>query len=155
MSKHSLEVTTPNPTDIVMTRAFDAPWQMVYDAMTRPELIKRWWGAKRGELVACEYDLRVGGKWRHVFRANGQDMVFAGEFRELNAPTRMVHTERFMDSPDSIITTTFVEKAGKTTMTAVIHYPSQEIRDAVIATGMTTGAGESYDALNDMLTEAR
>ena len=153
----SLKVTTPNPNEIVLTRTFDAPWRMVYDAFTKPELVKRWFGAKRGTLTTCEIDLRVGGKWRYVMRLpNGHDMGMYGVYKELGAPDRMVHTEAFDDFPgDSTITTRFVEKDGKTTMIATCTYASQEIRDAVIKSGMEDGAAESYDALNDVLTEQR
>jgi uncharacterized protein YndB with AHSA1/START domain len=153
----TLKVTTPNPTDIVLTRVFDAPWPMVYDAFTKPELIKRWWGAKRGTLVVCEVDLRVGGAWRYVMRLpGGAEIGFSGVYKELAPPDRMVHTEAFDGHPgESVITTRFVEERGKTTMIATCTYPSQEVRDMVIKTGMEDGAAESYDQLNDLLREAR
>jgi len=153
----TLKVTTPNPNEIVLTRVFDAPWRMVYDAFTKPELIKRWFGASRGTLVVCEVDLRVGGRWRYVMRLpNGKDMGMYGEYKELSPPERMVHTEAFDDYPgDSLITTRFVEERGKTTMIATCRYPSQEIRDMVIRSGMEHGAAESYDKLNEVLLEAR
>ena len=153
----SLKVTTPAPNQIELTRTFDAPWRMVYDAFTKPDLVKRWFGATRGTMTTCEIDLRVGGKWRYVMRLpDGHDMGMYGVYKELGAPDRMVHTEAFDDFPgDSTITTRFVEKDGKTTMIATCTYPSQEIRDAVIKSGMEDGAAESYDALNAVLTERR
>ncbi len=153
----SLKVTTPSPNEIVLTRVFDAPWRMVYDAFTKPELIKRWFGAQRGSLIVCDVDLRVGGKWRYVMRLpNGKDMGMYGEYKELLAPERMVHTEAFDDFPgDSEITTRLLEKDGKTTMIATCRYTSQEVRDAVIRSGMEHGAAESYDALNALLSEQR
>jgi uncharacterized protein YndB with AHSA1/START domain len=151
----SLKVTTPSPNEIVLTRAFDAPWPMVYDAFTKPELVKRWFGAKRGTLVVCEIDLRVGGQWRYVMRLpNGKDMGMYGVYKELSPPDRMVHTEAFDDFPGECeITTRFVEEGGRTTMIASCRYSSPEIRDAVLRSGMSDGAAESYDALAAVLAE--
>ena len=153
----SLKVETPTPNEIVLTRTFDAPWRMVYDAFTTPELVKRWFGAKRGTLVVCEIDLRVGGKWRYVMRLpSGKDMGMYGVYKELGAPERMVHTEAFDDYPgESTITTRFVEQGGKTTMIARCAYSSPQVRDAVIKSGMEHGAAESYDMLNELLKERR
>src|SRR4051812_28391493 len=96
----NLKVTTPTPTDIVLERVFDAPWRLVYDAFTKPELIKRWFGAERGKLVICEVDLRVGGRWRYVMRLpSGKDMGMSGVYKELSPPEQMVHTESFDDFP--------------------------------------------------------
>jgi len=126
---------------------------MVYDAFTKPELLRRWFGAQRGKLVVCDVDLRVGGKWRYVLRLpSGRDMGMSGKYLELDPPDRMVHTEAFDDYPgESVITTRFVEKAGKTTMIMTGRYSSPEVRDAVIKSGMEDGAAESYDALDDLL----
>lgn len=153
----NLKVTTPSPTEIVLTRVFAAPWRMVYDAFTKPELIKRWFGASRGTMTVCEVDLRVGGKWRYVMRLpSGHDMGMYGVYKELAAPERMVHTECFDDFPgESEITTRLVEEGGKTTMIAVARYSSQEVRDAVIRSGMEHGAAESYDLLENILLEVR
>jgi uncharacterized protein YndB with AHSA1/START domain len=150
----NLKVTTPSPNEIVLTRVFDAPWRLVYEAMTKPELIKRWFGAKRGTLVACEVDLRVGGAWRYVMRLpNGHDMGLGGVYKELSPPDRMVHTEKFDDYPGECeVTTRFVEQGGKTTMIATCRYSSPEVRDAVIRSGMEDGAAESYDALNEIVS---
>jgi uncharacterized protein YndB with AHSA1/START domain len=149
----TLQVTTPSDREIVMTRVFDAPRSMVYDAFTRPELLKRWFGPRGWSLEVCEIDLRVGGKWRFVLRGpDGAEMGMSGVYRELVPPERSVHVERFDDYPgESLVTAVLVEKGGKTTMTATILYESQEIRDAVIRSGMEHGAAESYDKLAEML----
>jgi len=151
----NLKVTTPNPNEIMFTRTFNAPWRMVYDAFTKPELIKRWFGAKRGTLIVCDVDLRVGGKWRYVMRLpNGKEMGMSGVYKEIAPPDRMVHTEAFDDYPgDSEISTRFVEAGGRTTVVATCRYSSPEVRDAVIRSGMSDGAAESYDALAEVLTE--
>ena len=149
----TLKVTLPSEREIVMTRVFDAPRQMIYDAWTKPELLKRWFGPRGWSLVVCEIDLRVGGKWHFVLRGpDGKEMGMGGVYRELAPPERDVHTEKFDDYPgESLVTGVVTESAGKTTMTATILYPSQEVRDAVIKSGMEHGAAESYDRLAEML----
>ena len=149
----TLQVTTPSPREIVMTRVFDAPRSMVFDAFTKPELLKRWFGPRGWSLVVCEVDYRVGGTFRFVLRSpDGKDMGMRGVYREIAAPDRSVHTESFDDFPgESIVTTVMVEDRGRTTMTATLLYPSQEVRDAVIKSGMEHGAAETYDKLAEHL----
>jgi uncharacterized protein YndB with AHSA1/START domain len=149
----TLKVTTPTDREIVLTRVFDAPRQMVFDAFTKPELLKRWFGPRGWSLVVCETDFRVGGSWRFVLRGpDGQEMGMRGLYREIVPPERTVHTESYDDYPgESIVTAVWVEEHGKTTMTATVLYPSQEVRDAVINSGMEHGAAESYDKLAEML----
>jgi uncharacterized protein YndB with AHSA1/START domain len=151
MSK--LKVTTDIPNEIHMTRVFDAPRHLVIRAMTSPELLKRWLGAQRATLVTAEVDLRIGGKYRYEYQLpNGGKFAFVGTFRELS-PERIVHTESFEGQPgESLCTTTYVEDGGKTTMTLVIRFESQALRDRVLATGMADGASESYDELETLLT---
>ena len=150
----TLKVTTPTEREIVLTRVFDAPRSLVFDAFTKPELLKRWFGPRGWSLVVCEIDLRVGGSWRFVLRGpDGKDMGMRGVYREIMAPDRSVHTESFDDFPgESLVTTVLVEDRGRTTLTATIRYPSQEIRDAVIKSGMEHGAAESYDKLAELFT---
>jgi uncharacterized protein YndB with AHSA1/START domain len=150
----SLKVTTPTDREIVMTRVFNAPRQLVYEAFTRPELMKRWFGPRGWSLVVCEIDLKVGGTFRFVLRGpDGRDLGMRGVYRELAPPERSVHVESFDDFPgESIVTTVLVEHEGKTIFTATVIYPSKEIRDAVIQSGMEHGAAESYDKLAEVLT---
>jgi uncharacterized protein YndB with AHSA1/START domain len=149
----TLRVTTPSEREIVMTRIFDAPRHLVFDAFTKPELLKRWFGPKGWSLVVCDVDLRVGGSWRFVLRGpDGKEMGMRGVYREVQPPERSVHTESFDDFPgESTVTAVLVEDRGKTTLTATVRYESQEIRDAVIQSGMEHGAAESYDKLAEML----
>jgi uncharacterized protein YndB with AHSA1/START domain len=149
----TLQVTTPSDREIAMTRVFDAPRQLVFDAFTKPELLKRWFGPRGWSLVVCDVDLRVGGGFRFVMRGpDGKDMGMRGTYREIVAPERSVHVESFDDYPgESQVTAVFAERDGKTTMTATVLYPSQEIRDIVIQTGMEHGAAESYDKLAELL----
>ena len=149
----TLQVTTLTDREIVLTRVFDAPRPLVWDAFTKPELLKRWFGPRGWTLVVCEVDLRVGGGFRFVLRGpDGQNMGMRGTYREIVPPDRSVHMESFDDYPgDSQVTSVFVERDGKTTLTATVLYPSKEVRDAVIQSGMEHGAAESYDKLAELL----
>jgi uncharacterized protein YndB with AHSA1/START domain len=149
----TLKVTTPTDCEIVMTRVFDAPRQMVFDAFSKPELLKRWFGPRGWSLVVCDVDLRVGGTFRFVLRGpDGKDMGMRGVYREITPPDGSVHMESFDDYPgEAQVTMVLVEQNGKTTMTATVLYPSREVRDAVIQSGMEHGAAESYDKLAEML----
>jgi uncharacterized protein YndB with AHSA1/START domain len=152
----TLKVTTPTEREIVLTRVFDAPRSLVFDALTKPELLTRWFGPRGWSLVVCEVDLKVGGAWRFVLRGpDGTDMGMRGVYREIAPPERLVHTETFDDFPgESVVTTLLVEDRGKTTLTGTVLYPSQEIRDAVIKSGMEHGAAETYDKLAELLPNA-
>ena len=151
-----LKVTTPSDREIAMTRTFDAPRSMVFDAWTRPELIKRWLGAIEGwTFVVCEVDLKVGGKYRYVWRGPaGEEMGMGGVFREIVRPERLVCTEKF-DEPwypgDAIQATVFVEKDGRTTVTETVLYASKEARDGVLESPMESGVAQSFDKLAEVL----
>ena len=153
----TLSIITPTEREIVITRTFDAPRQRVFDAWTKPELLRRWFGPRGHVLVVCEVDLRVGGTWRYVLRGpGGSEMLLHGVFREIVAPVRLVSTEHNVDcdaaeGAETLTTTTFVEHAGRTTMTGQISYPSADIRDAVLRSGMRRGVGEAYDRLAEVL----
>jgi uncharacterized protein YndB with AHSA1/START domain len=149
----TLKVTTPTDREIVMTRVFDAPREMVFDAFSKPELLKRWFGPRGWSLVVCEVDFKVGGSFRFVLRGpDGRDMGMRGVYREIAAPERSVHMESFDDYPgESQVTAVFTEQGGKTTLTATVLYPSKEVRDIVIKSGMEHGAAETYDKLAELL----
>jgi uncharacterized protein YndB with AHSA1/START domain len=151
-----LQISTPSDRELAMTRVFDAPRSMVFDAWTKPELLKRWLGVFGSWTFAvCEVDLRVGGKYRFVWRGkDGNEMAMGGVYREIVRPERIVCTEKFDDpwyEGDAIDTTTFVERAGKTTMTTTVLYGSKEIRDAVLKSPMESGVAKSYDKLAEVL----
>ena len=151
-----LQISTPSDRELAMTRVFDAPRSMVFDSWTKPELLKRWLGVFGGWTFAvCEVDLRVGGKYRFVWRGkDGNEMAMGGVYREIVRPERIVCTEKFDDpwyEGDAIDTTTFVERAGKTTMTTTVLYGSKEIRDAVLKSPMESGVAKSYDKLAEVL----
>ena len=151
-----LQISTPSDRELAMTRLFDAPRSMVFDAWTKPELLRRWLGVFGSWTFAvCEVDLRVGGKYRFVWRGkDGNEMAMGGVYREIVRPERIVCTEKFDDpwyEGDAIDTTTFVERGGKTTMTTTVLYESKEIRDAVLKSPMESGVAKSYDKLAEVL----
>jgi uncharacterized protein YndB with AHSA1/START domain len=155
----SFKVTTPSDDEIRLTRLFDAPRALVFDAMTKPEHVKQWWG-RLGEgysVPVCEIDLRPGGAWRFVNRHPKGEAVFYGEYVEVVRPDRLVFTEIFADFPDSpsVVTSVFTEEDGKTRLTATVRYPSKDVRDMVMATGMARGAGISYDRLEELVATLR
>jgi uncharacterized protein YndB with AHSA1/START domain len=151
----TLKVTTPTDREIVMTRVFDAPRRLVFDAFSKPELLKRWFGPRGWQLVVCEVDLKVGGTFRFVLRGpDGKTLGMRGVYREIVPPERSVHSESFDDYPgESLVTGVWVEHEGKTTLTVTVLYPSREVRDAVLQSGMEHGAAESYDKLAELLAE--
>ena len=152
----TLQITTPSEREIAMTRVFDAPRHLVFEAYTKPELVKRWLGVRNGwTLDVCEIDLRVGGRYRYVWRgANGQEMGMGGVFLEIEPPERIVSTEAF-DNPwypgEAVGTVLLVEQDGKTTLTLSVLYQSQEVRDAILQSPMAVGVGESFDKLAEVL----
>jgi len=154
----TFQVTTPSDCEIVLTRLFDAPRQLVFDAMTKPEHVRRWWGciSDKHSVTVCEIDLRPGGAWRFVHRGpEGEYPAFYGVYREIVAPDRLVYTEIFEPFPDgeSVVTQVLTEDLGKTRLTLTALYPSKEVRDMVLKTGMESGAAISYDRLEDLVRE--
>src|ERR1700694_4535501 len=152
----TLQVTTPTEREIAMTRVFDAPRSLVFDAWTKPELLKRWLGVRGGwTLAVCEVDLRVGGAYRYVWRGpKGQEMGMGGVFREVVRPERVVCTEKFDESwydGDAVDTMTFVEQSGKTIATTTVLYVSKAVRDVVLKSPMDKGVAEGYDKLDEVL----
>jgi len=157
-NRSSFDVSQPSSREIRMTRLFNAPRALVYEVMTRPEHVRRWWG-QLGEgysVPVCEIDLRVGGKWKFVNRHPKGEVTFYGEYRELEPPSRCVFTEIFADYPDVISVVTAElhdEGGGKTRLVATVVYPSKEVCDIVLGSGMARGAQASYDRLEDLLAE--
>jgi uncharacterized protein YndB with AHSA1/START domain len=151
-------VTLPTDTQIEITRTFDAPRHLVYKAYTTPELVKRWWGGDRGEVTIAEVDLRVGGKWRYVMTANGgYEVGFHGKYREIVPNERLVYTETFEGMPEGegLNIVTFDEENGRTILKNVAEYPSKEIRDTVINSGMEGGLQVSMDHLEQVAISLR
>ena len=147
---HTATVTLPADDQILITRAFDAPRNLVYRAWTTPELVRRWWAGKRGEVTLAEIDLRVGGTWRYVMIAHGEfEVGFHGEYRELVENERIVSTEVYEGAPDAeaLNTLTLTEQDGRTTMTILVQHQSKANRDMHIESGMEGGLNEALDAL--------
>lgn len=149
----TLKISLPSDREVLLTRVFNAPRQLVYDAFSKPEIMKRWFGPRGWSLVTCDVDHRVGGGFRFVMRGpDGPDMGMRGVYRELTPPERSVHVESFDDFPgESQVTAVFTEQDGVTTLNATVLYPSKEVRDAVLQSGMEHGAAESYDKLAELL----
>ena len=155
---NSAKVTLPSDTQLLITREFDAPKHLVWKAYTTPDLIARWWGGSHGKVTSAEVDLRVGGSWRYVLAANeGFEVAFHGEFREISAPDRLVNTEIYEGAPEGmgVVTTTFTETDGHTTLTQLCDYGDKTVRDAVIESGMEGGMQESMDALEQVAASLR
>jgi uncharacterized protein YndB with AHSA1/START domain len=154
----TFKLTTPSDREITITRLFDAPRRLVFDAMTIPEHVRRWWGIldDKHSVTVCEIDLRVGGAWRFVGRGpEGEIPAFYGIYREIAPPERLVYTENFEPFPDaeSIVTQVLTEEGGKTRLTVTSLYPSLDVRDMVLKTGMDKGAALSYNRLDDVASE--
>jgi uncharacterized protein YndB with AHSA1/START domain len=126
---------------------------MVFDAFAKPELLKRWFGPRGWSLDTCEVDQKVGGGFRFILNGpDGKKLGMRGIYREIAAPERSVHVESYDDYPgESLVTSAFTEDNGKTTLTVTVEYPSPEVRDIVLKSGMEHGAAETYDKLAEML----
>jgi uncharacterized protein YndB with AHSA1/START domain len=158
------KVTLPTDEQILITREFDAPRHLVYAAWTTPELVKRWWSGRRGQMTIAEIDLRVGGKWRYVMVASGGfEVAFHGEFREIVPDERIVTTEVYempgaeplppADEPLNIVT--FAEADGRTTLSILVQTTSKELRDAIVDSGMEAGMQEGMDLLEEVAVSLR
>jgi uncharacterized protein YndB with AHSA1/START domain len=164
VSSQSAKVTLPTDEQILITREFDAPARLVFEAYTTPELVKRWWHANRGRVTVAEIDLRVGGRWRYVaVTDDGMEVAFHGEYREIVPNELLVSTEVYEgawqsdDGPEqgTVNTATFVEQDGRTTLTILVEAPSKEIRDAIIESGMEAGMQDALDLLEGVATSLR
>lgn len=152
----SATVTLPSDHEILITRQFDAPADLVFKAWTTPELVKRWWGFDTSEWLVCDIDLREGGSWRYLTREAGDfEVGFHGEYREIEAPNRLVSTEVYEGFPDAAALNTMVldERDGVTTMTVTVVHTCQEHRDGHIASGMEGGMQISMNRLEDLVGE--
>ena len=149
-SGRTAKVTFPTDEQVLITRSFDAPRHLVYRAWTTPELVKRWWSGKQGEMTLAEIDLRVGGRWRYAMVANnGTEVAFHGEYREIVPNERIVSTEVYEGMPEeeALNTVTFAEADGRTALTTLVQHASKEARDVHIGSGMEAGMREAMDLL--------
>jgi uncharacterized protein YndB with AHSA1/START domain len=151
----SAKLSLPSEREIIITRDFNAARALVFDAFTRPEHVKRWYGLRSSVLSVCEIDLRVGGAWRYVLRDpdSGAEHAFSGEYQEIVRPERLVCTERYEAVPgsDHLCTVTLTERAGKTTLHNHMQYPSVAQRDGHLQSGMEPGMQQTLDRLDELL----
>lgn len=156
-SSGKLEVTLPSDREILLTRVFDAPPRLVWEVMSKPEYVRRWWCCMEGfTMTVCEIDLRVGGKWRYAMRGpDGNEFAFNGEYREIAPAVRVVTTEVFEPFPDhpSLVTTTFHVQGEKTLFKSLVQHDSQQSRDMHLSSGMEQGAALAYDRLEQAARE--
>lgn len=155
---NALKVTLPSDTEILLTRHFDAPRELVWMAMTNPEYVKQWWGPRNTALTVCEIDFRPGGSWRFVERgADGVEHPFRGGYREIVAPERIVQTFIYDVAPFNehvaVENMTLSEKDGRTTLTNLMRHDSKEARDGHVNSGMERGAAETMDRLEELLAK--
>jgi uncharacterized protein YndB with AHSA1/START domain len=153
-SGKELNITTPSDLEAVLTRVFDAPRDLVFEAHSSCDHMTNWWGPRRYEVSECEIDFRPGGTWRMVQRgAGGDEHEFRGEFREIVRPERIVWTFEWMGLPGhiSVQTLTLEEHDGKTTMTSSVLFDTKEDRDGMLQSGMEEGSAESFDRLDEHL----
>jgi uncharacterized protein YndB with AHSA1/START domain len=156
-------VTLPTDEQILITREFDAPKHLVYEAFTTPELVKRWWSARRGVVTVAEIDLRVGGAWRYVMVSDGFEVGFHGEYREIVPNERIVSTEVYEGLPDGVSeeegatlnTATFTETDGRTTLEILVRAANKVSRDAIIDSGMEAGMQDAMDLLEEVALSLR
>lgn len=164
MTTDKAQVTQPSDREVQVTRSFKAPRSLVYRAYTEPELLRRWLlGPPGWSMPVCEMDVRVGGRfrWRWRSQEDGSEFGFTGTFREVQPPSRIVHTEAYepgtvgggYPGSEAIVTVAFAENGSVTTMTTLIDFGSKEARDAAMATGMTSGMEQSYQLLDRVLDE--
>jgi uncharacterized protein YndB with AHSA1/START domain len=156
MDIKALEISTLGDREVKLTRVFDAPRDLVFRALTQPELLKRWYGPKDWSLVVCDIDLKVGGAWHFVVRRpDGKEIGQLGVYQEIVEPTRIVNTENWedWDAGECLVTTVLTELGGKTTFQSTIRFPSQEVRDIVVKAGLEHGAAESYTKLDELLVQ--
>ncbi len=156
-AKSTFTSTTPSDREIAMSRVFNAPRQLVFDALTKPELVKQWLlGPSGWSMPGCDIDRKVGGVYRYVWKreSDGTEMSSGGVFREIVVPDRIVATEKF-EQPwypgEALATSTLIEHEGKTRLTMTILYDSRETRDMVLNSGMERGVAASYDRLAELL----
>ncbi|HKB03916.1 MAG TPA: SRPBCC family protein [Gemmataceae bacterium] len=153
--KDTLKVTTPTDREVVITRVFDAPRALIFDCHTKPELVRRWLlGPPGWTMPVCEIDLRVGGRYRYVWRhADGREMGMGGVMREIVVPERLVQTELFDEDwtgGETVATLVLTEKVGRTTLTNTVVYSTREARDGALRTGMTDGMEAGYARLDEL-----
>jgi uncharacterized protein YndB with AHSA1/START domain len=156
----ALTMSIPSDREIVLTRAFEAPRDLVFETLTRPEHLRRWWGLRGSTLTVCDVDLRPGGTWRFVTRSpHGGENPFTGVYKEITPPERLVFTLVY-DVPGArehpgLVTDVFTEEGGWTTLVETMLFPSKEARDGLLSTDMKHGSAETFDRLAELLASLK
>ena len=151
--QHELNLTLSSDREISMTRVFNAPARVLFDVWTKPEHVRKWYGVRQTTVTVCDIDLRVGGAWRWVVARNGMEVAFSGVFREIDPPRRLQRTEVFeaMPGAESLVTLTFNEKDGQTTLTLNMLFKSKQDRDVALKSGMELGIKECFQKIDDLV----
>ncbi|HUJ50036.1 MAG TPA: SRPBCC family protein [Bryobacteraceae bacterium] len=151
--QHELNLTLPSDREISMTRVFNTPASVLFDVWTKPEHVRKWYGVRQTTVTVCDIDLRVGGAWRWVVTRNGMEVAFSGVFREIDPPRRLQRTEVFeaMPGAESLVTLTFDEKDGQTTLTLNMFFQSKQDRDGALKSGMELGIKECFQKIDDLV----
>jgi uncharacterized protein YndB with AHSA1/START domain len=153
-SKPETTISTPSEREVMLTRQFEAPRALVFRALTEPDLLLRWYGQSGWQLVVCEVDLQVGGEFHFVSqRPNGKRVGQRGVYREIVAPERLVHTEWWEDwNPgECLVTVELAERARRTVLTSTTLFPSREVRDTILESGLKRSVDELYGRLSELL----
>jgi uncharacterized protein YndB with AHSA1/START domain len=159
-NSETLKIFPVGEKELVITRVFNAPHEMVFDAFTKPVLLKKWLlGPPGWTMPTCSVELKIGGTYRYVWRnEEGEELGVGGAFQEIVKPTKLVHTEKFDEAwypGESVITTVLKDQGGKTLLTGTILYETKEARDMVLKSNMEEGVGLSYDNLEDILHKSQ
>jgi len=151
--QHELNLTLSSDREISMTRVFNAPARVLFDVWTKPEHVRKWYGVRQTTVTVCDIDLRVGGAWRWVVTRNGMEVAFSGVFRQIDPPRRLQRTEVFeaMPGAESLVTLTFNEKDGQTTLTLNMLFKSKQDRDVALKSGMELGIKECFQKIDDLV----
>lgn len=155
--KDTLKITTPTDREVMVTREFDSPATIIFDALTKPEILQRWYGQEGWEMVVCDVDLRVGGKWRFVSRLpGGKEIGQLGVYQEIVPGKRLVNTENWedWDAGECLVTTDLEEQGGKTLLTTTTLFPTTEVRDFILKSGFEESVSVFYDRLEGQLLKA-
>jgi uncharacterized protein YndB with AHSA1/START domain len=151
---NAVTVTLPSDLEIRLTRAFDAPRRLVFEALTRPEHVRRWWGLRATTMTVCDIDFKPGGAWRYVLRGHdGREDGFRGVYREIVPPDRLVHTFVYEPMPqyEAVITVELAEAGGRTTLTETVRHQTKEARDGHLQSGMEEGSRQTFERLEELL----
>jgi uncharacterized protein YndB with AHSA1/START domain len=146
-------LTLPSDREIVLTRVFKAPARTLFEVWTKPEHVRKWYGVRSTTVTVCDIDLRVGGAWRWVVTRPGLEVAFSGVFREIDPPRRLQRTEVFeaMPGSESLVTLSFDEKDGRTTLTINMLFKSKQDRDGCLQSGMELGVKECFQKIDELL----